>query len=304
MTAVRAAQICELLLKGHTAKTLGLAEATVVAYKKRALIKLKKSMLILKVVITLLVVIGLSLIAERLSARWAGLLAGYPLGIAIVLCFLALEQGVEFAAQAAQYAVGGLGANVILALVYWQLAKTESANNGRIVSVLWASVTGILAFLLVSFTLHLLSLSFAVSILVTLLIIALVARYMSAVPKTKIQEKAKTSWVDLLFRGCLAALSVLLITGLAVLVGAEWAGLLAGFPVAAFPLFVILHYHYGNSLLTNSVKAYPLGLVSLLIYTISVSFTYPWLGVLWGTLAGFALSTLYLLMVQRAKHVT
>ena len=44
-------------------------------------------MLMLKIVITLLVVISLSLVAERLSARWAGLLAGYPLGIAIVLYF-------------------------------------------------------------------------------------------------------------------------------------------------------------------------------------------------------------------------
>ena len=41
----REAQICELLLKGHTAKTIGqtltLAEATVVTYKKRAFSKLK-----------------------------------------------------------------------------------------------------------------------------------------------------------------------------------------------------------------------------------------------------------------------
>lgn len=261
-------------------------------------------MLILKIVITLLVVISLSLIAERLSARWAGLLAGYPLGIAIVLYFLALEQGVAFAAQAAQYAVGGLGANVVLALVYWRLAKSESATKSRATSVLLASLAGILVFLLVSYVLNLLNLSFAISIVVTLLTIVLVARHMASVPKIETPEKAKTSCLDLLFRGCLAAVSVLLTTGLAALVGAEWAGLLAGFPVAAFPLFLVLHYHYGNSLLTNSIKAYPLGLVSLLIYAIAVSFTYPWLGVLWGTFAGFGLSILYLLVVQRVKTFT
>jgi hypothetical protein len=261
-------------------------------------------MLILKIVITLLVVISLSLIAERLSARWAGLLAGYPLGIAIVLYFLALEQGVEFAAQAAQYAVGGLAANVVLALVYWQLVKLGPVKGHKIAQVFLASVVGVLAFLLVSYVLHWLSLPFIVSVVVTLVVLMLAARRMAMVAKVETQASAKTSGLDLVFRGCIAAASVLLITGLASVVGAQWAGLLAGFPVAAFPLFLILHYHYGGSLLTNSMKAYPLGLVSLLIYTLCVSFTYPLMGVFWGTVAGFALSTLYLLMLQRAKNIT
>ena len=259
-------------------------------------------MLMLKIVITLLVVISLSLVAERLSARWAGLLAGYPLGIAIVLYFLAVEQGVEFAAQAAQYAVGGLAANVIMALIYWQLAKQARWNN--VVSVVLASTAGILAFLLVSYVLHQLSMPFLVSVLVTFVVIMLAAWRMAGVPKLVTQHKAQASWLDLLFRGALASISVLLITGLAALVGPEWAGLLAGFPVAAFPLFLILHYHYGASLLTYSIKAYPLGLVSLVIYTIVVSFAYPWLGIVWGTLAGFALSTVYSLLVQQARNIT
>ena len=261
-------------------------------------------MLMLKIFITLLVVISLSLIAERLSARWAGLLAGYPLGIAIVLYFLAVEQGVEFAAHAAQYAVGGLAANVVLALVYWQLVKTKLAKANNVAFVALAGAVGVFVFLAVSYVLQLLNMPFVLSVLVTLGVILLAARRMTLVTKVEVQNKAQASWLDMLFRGVLAAASVLLITGLAALVGPEWAGLLAGFPVAAFPLFLILHYHYGASLLTNSIKAYPLGLVSLVIYTIAVSFAYPWLGIVWGTLMGFALSTLYLLLVQRAKNIT
>ncbi|MGS0468573.1 hypothetical protein ACU8V3_16690 [Cobetia marina] len=46
---------------------------------------------LLKLLISVAVVIGLSLIAERLSTRMAGLLSGYPLGTAITLGFIGVE---------------------------------------------------------------------------------------------------------------------------------------------------------------------------------------------------------------------
>ena len=53
------------------------------------------ALLLYKLCITMLAVLGLSFVAEKISASLAGLLSGYPIGTAIILHFTDLntEQG-------------------------------------------------------------------------------------------------------------------------------------------------------------------------------------------------------------------
>jgi len=51
------------------------------------------ALLLYKISITVLAVLGLSFVAEKVSARLAGLLSGYPSGTAIILHFYGLEYG-------------------------------------------------------------------------------------------------------------------------------------------------------------------------------------------------------------------
>ena len=250
-------------------------------------------LLISKILVTVLVVLGLAYIAERISAKVAGVLAGYPLGIAIVLVFIGLEQGLDFAAQAAQYAILGLLANLALALCYWRMASQAR----QVLNVVLASAIGVAGFLLVAYVLKGLPQALTVTVPITLVGLLVAATLMLKVPAVAVQAVASLSKRDILFRAFVAAGTVVLITGMAKLIGPVWAGLLSGFPVVAFPLFLILHYHHGKSVLTNSIRVYPLGLISLLVYTTSVSLAYPLLGLLWGTLLGFLLASVYILML-------
>jgi hypothetical protein len=250
-------------------------------------------MLISKILITVLVVLGLAYIAERISAKVAGVLAGYPLGIAIVLVFLGLEQGVEFASEAARYAILGLLANLALALCYWYMAKQAR----QVLNVGVASMVGLAGFLFVAYALQGVPQALTVTVPFTLVGLLVAAVLMLKMPAVAVQTVASLSTRDIFFRALVAAGTVVLITGLAELIGPVWAGLLSGFPVVAFPLFLILHYHHGKSVLTNSMRVYPLGLISLLVYTASVSLAYPYLGLLWGTLLGFLLASVYILLL-------
>ena len=56
---------------------------------------------ILKLIVAVAVVIGLSLVAEHSSPRIAGILSGYPTGSAVSLFFFGLEINPEFAANSA-----------------------------------------------------------------------------------------------------------------------------------------------------------------------------------------------------------
>ena len=57
---------------------------------------------------SILVVLALSAVAERVSPRVAGIISGYPAGIAINLFFFGYEIGPVFAAESALYTAVGL----------------------------------------------------------------------------------------------------------------------------------------------------------------------------------------------------
>jgi hypothetical protein len=87
---------------------------------------------------------------------------------------------------------------------------------------------------------------------------------------------------------------VLILTGAAGLIGPDWSGLLSGFPVVTFPLLMIIHLRHGDEAVATIARNYPYGLVSLVIFTLTVSYAYPHMGMNAGTLLGFLTATIYL----------
>jgi hypothetical protein len=85
-----------------------------------------------------------------------------------------------------------------------------------------------------------------------------------------------------------------MVTEAAGAIGPDWAGLLSGFPIVTFPLLIIIHLRHGREAVSTLVKNYPYGLVSLVIYTATVSYAYPVIGLNLGTLVGFFIAIIYL----------
>jgi hypothetical protein len=116
-----------------------------------------------------------------------------------------------------------------------------------------------------------------------------------------ISRRVRIGWREILARAFGAAAIVVAITGAARLIGPEWSGLLAGFPVVTFPFLVIIHAGYGKAPLRTILKAYPTGLGSLAVFALVVSFAYAALGMIAGTLAGFAAAALWLLAFRHVR---
>ncbi len=257
------------------------------------------SLILVKIIVTMVVVVGLSLVAERVGIRQAGVLAGFPHGIAIVLFFIGLEQGAEFATNAALFATAGLGANVLLAYIYAQLSMRLSAGLAAVVLTGLASVS---AFLAAAFILHLISPGPALAVGLTLSMIILVRFLLRKTISNDIAEKPRLRILELLLRAAIAAVIVVLITSAAAAIGPGWAGLLAGFPVVTFPLLLIIHARHGPVPVAAMVRHYPFGLVSLLVFTLSVSWGFATLGVGLGTLVGLLAALFYLALASGAKE--
>ncbi|MDR5900616.1 hypothetical protein [Halomonas icarae] len=247
-----------------------------------------------KLVISVGMVLGLGAIAVRVSPRVAGLLAGYPLGTAIALFFIGLELSPGFAAESAVHTLAGFTATLALGGGYL-LAGRRPGLPG----VLAGTAVGLAAFLVVSLVLTRVEFDRITGTLTTLAAIALFTWLYRHVPESVARPAGRFSWSALMVRALLAAVIIFVITGLAHVLPAAWAGVMAAFPVTMYPFLVILHLTHGPGPVATVIKHYPMGLGSLLSYALCVSFTYPTLGLALGTLAGFAVATLWLIAWTR-----
>ena len=252
-------------------------------------------LLLLKVVVTILIVSALSIIAERVSPRAAGILAGYPLGSAISLFFIGVEQSAEFAGQSAIFNVAGLAALLSFFYIYYHV----SIRAQRLVIPLSAAAA-LGGFLAVAGLLYLLRLPPIGCVLAGGGAIFAFGTLFRRIPNASIANRVRLGPRVMLFRGALAALVILLITGAANIVPPSWAGLFSAFPATVFPLLLILHTTYGARQAHTVIRNLPTGLWALVSYSLTISLAYPRLGILWGTLLGFGVATTYLLALALA----
>jgi hypothetical protein len=242
------------------------------------------ALLLYKIGITILAVLGLSFIAEKISVRLAGLLSGYPIGTAIILHFYGLEYGAQFAADAALFNLCGLFASQCFAYTYYRVSQ-------RTASLFMTSSLALTGYLLPA-----LVMSQTNPTRLTALVIAISATTLFCIlfrgHKVK-QMVAPQTWSARLVAGRLVftASLVLIVTEFADIVGPGWAGLFSAFPVALYPLVFLLHREYGPETAQSILRNFPYGLWSVIAYALTVSLVYPLYGVIWGTLLGFAVAT-------------
>ncbi|QJQ96857.1 MULTISPECIES: hypothetical protein [Halomonadaceae] len=243
-----------------------------------------------KLLVSISIVLGLSAIAVRVSTRVAGLLAGYPLGTAITLFFIGAEISPAFAAQSAVHTLAGFTATLGLGAGYLACGRRDGVSG-----VLWGTLGGLAAWLIVSSLLTLVDFTRFTGTLTTLGAIVLFTWLYRQVPENRVKTGGAFSWPILALRAVLAAAIIFLITGLAHVLPPAWAGVMAAFPVTMYPFLVILHLTHGVAPVATVIKHYPAGLGSLLCYALCVSLTYQPLGLAWGTLAGFGVASLWLM---------
>lgn len=249
-------------------------------------------LLLVKILTATLIVVGLSVVAEKASPRVSGLLAGYPLGTALALFFYGLELGPRFAADAAVYALLGLIATQSFVYVYYQTSLRLKRWSPLI-----SSLSAIATFLLVARVFSHMPARPPLVMTLTLISMGLFIYLFRKLPDTTIAQAVKLGPRVLLLRAFFSAGLIVLITAVAKLVGERWAGLLSGFPITLFPFILIIHLTYRPAHVHTIIKNFPRGMGALVLYAISVYLLYPRLGIYAGTLAAFAAASLYLVAI-------
>jgi len=252
---------------------------------------------LLKLVVAITFVIGLSYLAENVSPKIAGILSGYPTGSAITLFFFGLEVSPEYAAKSAVFNMIGLTAALTFVYVYYKASIYFKKHT-----ILLSSFTAILAYFIVVALLHRVELPKYIAILIPIFFSFLCIYLFKDIKNIGIQTKAKINFRILFVRAFFAALIILLITTVPKFVDPTWAGLFSAFPTTLFPLMIIIHFTYSKAHVHTIIKHVPIGMFSLIIYSLTISMVYPLYGIYLGTLISFGAATVYLLAYTKIKN--
>ena len=268
-------------------------------------------MVAIKVAVTSAMVLGLAWLSERAGPKTAGVLAGLPLGIAVSLFFIGIEQGPEFAAVASTSTIGGLSAALVFCFAYWQISKFLGGSlvhwfsywKVRGAPVLWnaflTSLLSMVAFLVFASILALLPQDRWVLTVVTLVVMGMAIVVFRGIENVEVDAAAAVTVTPLMLvvRAAIASAIVLAITGLADVIGEAWSGLLSGFPITLYPVLLIVHVTYSERQVHGIIKNFPFGIGSLLIFALAGSYVFDSLGMYWGAVTAFLLSGLYMAVV-------
>jgi uncharacterized membrane protein (GlpM family) len=255
--------------------------------------------LLIKFTVAISSVVGLSILFEKINPKIAGLLSGYPVGVALALFFFGLENGADFASESAVFNIVGILTFLSFIGIYYIVSKVFSGKKGVIAISTMLATAG---FLLISYGLE--QIEFGIISSIVFAIVTIIA-FMIPFQKIRIMQTGSNADVTLksiLVKAFVASSIITLVTALANSVGPAWAGLLASFPATTLPLILLVHYKYSTMHLHALFKYIPVGSFSIVAYVAAVYYVYPEYGIYFGTLIAYAAATIPILLLYYIEH--
>lgn len=220
---------------------------------------------ILKLVLTPILITGATLAGRRWGPSVSGWLVGLPLTSGPVSFFLALQQGNLFATHAALGTLTGLVSVALYCLIYaWLSLRFHWL-------LCWLSSWG--AFFLSTFVLEQLHLPLIIAFLIVIVALSLTFILW---PQQEIKSNdADTPAWDLSLRIVLATVFVLLLTGIAPLLGPLLSGLLTPLPILSTILAVFAHRLYGASPARHVLRGVIIGVFAFAVFFLLIAVLLP-----------------------------
>jgi hypothetical protein len=225
--------------------------------------------LALKLILTPLLIGGVSLAVRRWGPTVAGLLVALPLTSGPILFFLAVERGASFTVNTALGTLEGLISNVAFALVFAWLVM---ARSWRL-----ALPVALGAFLACTWALQYVTLPLPLLLGVVWLSLVLA---LGLLPRGSAKpSSAQAPWWDIPGRMIVATSFVLLLTGVAGALGPHLSGLLTPFPIFVSVLAIFTAQVAGPVATVQLLRGVLLGLFACSLFFVVLALVLPLGGV-------------------------
>lgn len=253
--------------------------------------------LIASVIIGGLFVAIQSLLAERAPQRVAGILLSIPSTLAIGLIFIALSISSSAVAGVVAVIPASFGVTLVFIVAYVYLANVLRFR--KMAAIIVSTIGAILTWLLLAvpfayFQINNLALSLSVYA-----ILVLVSHYFLAIRPT-IETKSihiRYTVTQKIMRAVIGGAIIGLIVFLSKSLGPFWGAVFTAFPAVYLSTLLIVHYQHGKNFLFHIARALPIASPIFIIYALVAQYTYPRIGIGWGTVAAYAASIPYSIIV-------
>lgn len=247
------------------------------------------NLLLLKITLIPTVIALVTLAIRKWGNKAGGLIGSMPWVAGPILFFFILEQGKAFGIQSIQGTMTGILALISFCFSYATFSRTLSWPFTLLLSYLMYTITALL--------LTYIQLPLVAGYVLTMLGV-LAALYFFPAP-TAHPPKVRRLPFDILIRMLVATLFVLLITGLARLLGPVWSGLLTPFPILTSVLAIFSHSLQGSSATIAILRGLVIGLLGFTTFFFLQGY---WLNIFPIALSfglGFVVNTLINLIASR-----
>jgi uncharacterized membrane protein (GlpM family) len=237
-----------------------------------------------------LVVVLVTIIAEKYGTKTGGVIGTLPSTIIIAFLFIALDKGVWFAAESVAIVPAEMGINLVFLLLFTLLSerKIPVALAGSLLG--WTILTIILIYTNVT--------SIIVSLALFLICFFITFIILDKKKKITAQTTIKVHYTPLkLLSRSLIAGTVIAIAVTFSNIGVILSGIFSVFPAIFLSTMLISLKEHGSQFTGAMAKGMIYGSPSVVSYSVSIYFLYPSTGILLGTISAFLIALVITLML-------
>lgn len=248
-----------------------------------------------------------TMVAERVSPKIAGVILAIPTTFAIGIFFMAWALSEKDVVGIIPLVPLSLGIAYIFLVLYILLAASPLP---KLSNMIVSYVVSIAVWFACSLPIILFEYSHLWSSLAGWCVLAVLSTYiLERKYRTLPEQKSATmqfSSGELIARSLFAGLLITAVVLLAKTLNPFWGGVFSVFPASWSSGLIILHRRHDAAFLLRSYHMAPIGATSILLYALLVMWFYLPMGFVWGTVAAYCVTLLYVWLfvklLQRQKR--
>jgi hypothetical protein len=242
-----------------------------------------------------LIVIIITVIAEKYGTKVGGILGTMPSTIIIAFIFIALNKGLIFASESVAVVPAELAINLIFLFVFALFVHRSTIVAMSLAFLIWTILSLIIYFL------DLKNIYFSVLIyIIALFFTFILLEFYKKIPSVG-KVHIHYTYKKIFFRGVLAGI-IITISVLLSNFGAVISGIFSVFPAILSSTMLISVREHGAKFAAGMAKSMIFGISSVCIYAIIIHFLYPLYGIIFGTVVAFVISFFVTLILYSFRN--
>jgi uncharacterized membrane protein (GlpM family) len=251
--------------------------------------------IVLPFVFSALVVILITVFAEKYGTKVGGIIGTLPTTIIIAFVFIALNRGVDFASESVAVVPAEMGINLAFLCIFAILAY-KSMNSALFVAFVFWIISSSVLFFIDMHNIYISLALFFTSMFVTFVVL-------EKVKKIKSQGRKRVHYtpMKILLRGVLTG-SIIAISVFLSNLDPILAGIFSVFPAILMSTMIISYREHGPDFSAGIAKSMIFGSPSVMSYAATIHFMYPSHGIVWGSIVALIIAVIITIVIFKIRN--